>query len=270
MTHCTNSSCLKVGENVNTNFCIGCGGKIKPYQSDIYYHWLTPKVGLKMQHIPSGRYAMGSPDEREEFESTEKPQHFVSVNPFHISSSPISQLQYKTLMGMNPSVSQSYTHPVESVSYFDAIEFCRILSGQVEKNYRLPSEAEWEYACRANTTSLFYFGKTIDSKEFCHRSLEEKDLVTMPSAIESYPPNQFGLFDMHGGVWEWCEDRWHSNYIQAPLDGSAWMSDVNLNSRVIRGGSWADYSNFCRSASRTFLSQSKKLNNVGFRVVCEI
>lgn len=296
MTHCKNSDCHKAGEEVDTNFCINCGEKIRPYQStnknysnkkpvknitiiktgkiahqpDSYNQWLTPKIGLKMQYIPIGRYWMGSPDNCKDGQSTERPQHFVSVKNFYISSNPISQLQYKTLTGLNPSVSQSYTHPVESVSYFEASEFCRVLSEQVERKYRLPTEAEWEYACRSTTTGLFNFGDAMNSEHFHCRSLVENNIATMPSSIESYPPNQFGLFDMHGNVWEWCQDRWHDSYKNAPHDGSAWMCEEDSNSRVIRGGSWRDYETSCRSASRDFLDQTTRLCDVGFRVVCEI
>jgi eukaryotic-like serine/threonine-protein kinase len=296
MTFCQNTSCSNALETVDTNFCIHCGEKIRPYQPlvknphhnnpqknitiiktgkvahrpDSYNQWLSQRIALKMQHVPVGRYWMGSPADDSVSESSEKPQHFVITKPFYLSSNPITQLQYKTLICTNPSYYQSYTHPVETVSYFDAAEFCRILSEQVERKYRLPTEAEWEYACRANTTSRFSFGDTANPERCCYRSSKTGEITRAPDSIESYPANQFGLYDMHGNVWEWCQDRWHNDYKNAPHDGSAWMCDDDLSSRVIRGGSWQDYDRSCRSASRDHLDQTVKLANVGFRVVCEV
>jgi formylglycine-generating enzyme required for sulfatase activity len=296
MTFCKNTSCSNALQTVDSNYCIHCGEKIRPYQPlvkntqhnnpqrnitiiktgkiahrpDSYNQWLNPTIGLKMQYLPIGQYWMGSDTDDVESESSEKPQHFVAVEPFYMSSSPITQLQYKALVGVNPSHSPSYNLPVETVSYFDAAEFCRILSEQVGRTYRLPTEGEWEYACRANTNTPFSFGKTIDPAKSCYRTTKIEGISKMPSPIEAYQPNQFGLYDMHGNVWEWCQDRWHDDYKNAPRNAVAWMCDDDFSSRVIRGGSWQDCKQSCRSASRDHLDQSTKLSNVGFRVVCEI
>ncbi len=150
--------------------------------------------------------------------------------------------------------------PVERVSWLDAVEFCRRLSKQTGKEYRLPSEAEWEYACRAGTTTPYYFGESI-TKELANYAGSET------TAVGKYPPNAFGLYDMHGNVWEWCQDNWHDNYQGAPNDGIARVSS-NSSNYVIRGGSWGSYPNLCRSAYRNSYLRDDRSLDLGLRVVC--
>ena len=166
--------------------------------------------------------------------------------------------------------------PVERVSWFDVVEFCARLSKKTGRTYRLPSEAEWEYACRAGTTTPFHFGETITSKlanyggkkTYNSEPKGEYREQTTP-VVDFQVANAFGLYHMHGNVWEWCADSWHPNYIGAPTDGSAWNNDND--NRLLRGGSWFSAPMFCRSAFRydlIFPGRPHK-GTLGFRVVCE-
>ncbi len=216
-------------------------------------------VTLDMVYIPGGTFMMGSPEG--EGRDSEKPQHEVTVPPFYMGKYPITQVQYQQVMGKNPSNFQGYDQrPVETVSWSDAVEFCQRLSQQTGTEYRLPTEAEWEYACRAGTTTPYYFGATI-TKQLANYSGN----VGKTNSVGQFPPNAFGLYDMHGNVWEWCQDDWHKNYEGAPTDGKSRVSDKN-STKVMRGGSWYDPPDYCRSASRDYLD----LRNLayGFRVVC--
>ncbi len=171
---------------------------------------------------------------------------------------------------------KSGKRPVETVSWYDAVEFCKRLSQHTHRTYRLPTEAEWEYACRAGTTTPFYFGKTITAELANYRATEtDGDGSKGEYRRETTPvdhfgiANAFGLCDMHGNVWECCLDHWHDNYEGAPNDGSAWLTDDESARRVLRGGSWYDSPSNCRSASRHFNNPGDSYNLVGFRVVCE-
>jgi len=173
-----------------------------------------------------------------------------------------------------------WDRPVEQVNWYDAVEFCARLSKLTGREYRLPSEAEWEYACRAGTTTPFYFGETITgelanynaSKTYAGEAKGEYRGETTP--VGQFPPNAFGLYDMHGNVWEWCADTWHDNYDGAPRDGSAWLENGNDNRSPLRGGSWSYIPDVCRSAFRYLSPFRRDLRfnvvgfRVGFRVVC--
>lgn len=164
--------------------------------------------------------------------------------------------------------------PVIDVSWDDAQDYCQWLTEQTGRAYRLPSEAEWEFACRAGTTTPFHFGERVtpDQANFdgnypYNDSAEGKNRKkTVP--VGSFPPNAFGLYDMHGNVWEWCEDRWHGNFEGAPTDGSAWDSGGD-QSRVVRGGSWDIIPRLCRAASRSYFASDSRSSSLGFRVCCE-
>jgi len=165
--------------------------------------------------------------------------------------------------------------PVEQVNWYDAVEFCARLSKLTVREYRLPSEAEWEYACRAGTTTPFYFGETITgelanynaSNTYAEQAKVEYLDGTTP--VGQFPPNAFGLYDMHGNVWEWCADTWHDNYDGAPTDGSAWIENGDDNRSPPRGCSWFSLPDFCRSAFRYFLNRRVNRSSYnGFRVVC--
>ena len=174
-----------------------------------------------------------------------------------------------------PSYFKGANRPVEQVSWHDAVEFCARLSKQTGREYRLPSEAEWEYACRAGTTTPFHFGEMISTDlanydgNDTYGSGSKGQYREQTTDVGSFPANAFGLYDMHGNVWEWCEDTWHKNYNGAPIDGSAWVSNNENYSRLLRGGSWFFFPEFCRSAFRSNNDPGGwQLINIGFRVVC--
>jgi len=141
------------------------------------------------------------------------------------------------------------------------------------RNVRLPSEAEWEYACRAGTTTPFYFGETITPDlvnydgNYPHGGAPKGKYRRETTTVGSFPPNAFGLYDMHGNVWEWCEDVWHENYKGAPTDGSAWEIGGDHSYRLLRGGSWINHAVWCRAAPREEYSPASRVNDVGLRVV---
>jgi formylglycine-generating enzyme required for sulfatase activity len=176
----------------------------------------------------------------------------------------------------DPSKFKGDNRPVEQVSWYDAVEFVERLSRQTGRHYRLPSEAEWEYACRAGTTTPFHFGETLTdklanyaaSKTFAAEPKGEYREQTTP--VGSFPPNGFGLYDMHGNVWEWCADPWHESYEGAPTDGSVWEdeNDNDNHYRLLRGGSWDSLPEDCRSAYRGTFSPDGRNSYLGFRVVC--
>ncbi|MFM5944335.1 MAG: formylglycine-generating enzyme family protein, partial [Dolichospermum sp.] len=202
----------------------------------------------------------------------------VTIKPFLMGKYPITQAQWEIVAALekvnidlvfNPSYLFGNDLPVEKVSWYEAVEFCARLSRMTNKAYRLPTEAEWEYACRAGTTTPFYFGDRITTELANYDgSYTDDDEQGETTEVGSFPPNAFGLHDMHGNVWEWCLDDWHNNYEGAPVDGSAWINRSN-DRKVRRGGSWYDFSDFCRSASRHFSAADFDDNNIGFRVVCD-
>jgi eukaryotic-like serine/threonine-protein kinase len=165
---------------------------------------------LEMVAIPGGKFLMGSPSSEPKRSDDEGPQYEVSVQPFYMGKYAVTQAQWAAVMGNNPSKVKVPNHPVEQVSWNDAIQFCQKLSIQTGHNYRLPSEAEWEYACRAGTTTPFYFGETISSaianydgtRVYGNEAKGEYWEETM--GVGSFPPNAYGLYDLHGNVWEWC------------------------------------------------------------------
>jgi formylglycine-generating enzyme required for sulfatase activity len=240
-------------------------------------------VGLDMIAIPGGSFLMGVPDDEPDGQSYEKPQHEVTIEPFYLGRYPITQAQWQVVAGYEP-VKKELNHdpsrfkgdnlPVESISWEDAQEFCQRLSVKTGKTYRLPSEAEWEYACRAGTITPFHFGETIspelanyDGSETYNNGPKGKNR-SKTTMVGIFPANDWGLHDMHGNVWEWCEDDWHSGYEGAPTDGNAWTELDRLNtSKLVRGGSWFNDPVGCHSASRD--DYHVIFNDVGFRVVCE-
>jgi formylglycine-generating enzyme required for sulfatase activity len=186
------------------------------------------EYGLAMVPIPGGSFLMGSPEEEEGRDSDEGPQHEVTLEAFWLGETPITQAQWRKVAGwpkverdLNPDPShfKGDDRPVEQVNWHEAIEFCRRLSARTGKNYTLPSEAQWEYACRAGTTTPFHFGDTISTElaNYCAAYKYRKQTTD----VASFPANPWGLHDMHGNVWEWCLDGWHHGYEGAPTDGSA-------------------------------------------------
>ena len=245
---------------------------------------------LRMMEIPAGSFMMGSPEEELERQDNEGPQHEVTLGRFFMAKYPVTQAQWRAVAAMaqvnqelesEPSGFKGDLNPVEKVSWHDAVEFCDRLTIHTNRQYRLPTEAEWEYACRAVTSTPFHFGETIDTQLANYRGTDD-DLFGAGSygdgpkgeyRKKTTPVNQFkganalGLVDMHGNVWEWCQDHWHDNYKGAPTDGSAWVEGGNANHRVVRGGSWGSDPGNCRSARRSFITPDYRYNFLGFRVV---
>lgn len=295
---------------------------------------LAPDVSLTMLWIPPGCFWMGSPavdttgswednpDFREQFDDfgQEEPRHLVRLKGFHISQTPITQAQWRAVaqweplegenwrQQLNPSPSffsgkdvrlleqESNTdqRPVECIDRHDSIQFCHRLSQRFGCSYDLPSEAQWEYACRAGTSTQFHYGDAITTEvsnyafeaKYNTRQKGLRDLLRMQTTpVGSFPANPWGLYDMHGNVWEWCLDDWHDSYEGAPTDGSAWLDPDPREEpdKVVRGGSWYFYPRHCRSASRAPSERVKGINyprdfsgrlsyafgnGIGFRVVC--
>jgi formylglycine-generating enzyme required for sulfatase activity len=230
---------------------------------------LDSHTALEMVLIPGGEYLMGlssSGSGRSPTTATvhESPQHSVTLPTFTIGRYPITQAQWLSMFSRNPSYFKGDNHPVDSVSWEDAMEFCDRLSHKTKRTYRLPTEAEWEYACRAGTQTPYYFGETLDPNLANYYATQ----ITGTTPVDQFPANGFGLQDMHGNVREWCLDAWHSNYEGAPNDGSAWQGG-NSKDRVLRGGSWFLEANCCTSYARISSQRDNRCYYYGFRVVCE-
>jgi formylglycine-generating enzyme required for sulfatase activity len=252
---------------------------------------------LTMLWMPPGRFWMGSPEDEPERRSKEGPQHLVQLQGFFLAQTPITQAQWRQVadwkpnkgerawnqkLNPNPSHFKGDQLPVESVNWEDAMEFCRRLSQRSGRRYTLPSEAQWEYACRAGTTTPFHWGATISRKlaNYDGRTVygdgvgEKGDYRQLTMDVASFPANPWGLHDMHGNVWEWCTDHWHGNYEGAPEDGRAWNDEDakenknEMNRRLLRGGSWDYFPAFCRSAFRGSNPPDYRNNGIGFRVCC--
>jgi formylglycine-generating enzyme required for sulfatase activity len=246
---------------------------------------LAADIGLEMVAIPSGKFIMGSPDLEYDRFPDESPEHQVTVQPFFIGKYPVTQAQWRIIantpqidreLNLGASHFKGDTRPVEEVSWEEAVEFCQRLSRETGRDYRLQTEAEWEYACRAGTTTPFYFGKTITGKLANYDSdetyLQEHKVKSKgeTTSVGDFLPNAFGLYDLHGNVWEWCLDHWHSNYEGALTDGTAWLSDEDNARYIVRGGSWFNNPRCCRSATRDHDIPDNRDYSFGFRVVCEI
>jgi formylglycine-generating enzyme required for sulfatase activity/tRNA A-37 threonylcarbamoyl transferase component Bud32 len=246
-----------------------------------YAENLSHEVLVEMVAIPGGTFLMGSANQ--DGDADERPQHEVTIKPFFIGKFPVTQAQWKAVAALpkvkqslnpNPSKFKGANRPVENVSWHEAVEFCARLIEITGRQYRLPSEAEWEYACRAGTTTPFHFGQTITTElANCSGSetqaWEQKEKYRKETTpVGSFQvANAFGLYDMHGLVWEWCADSWHKNYDDAPTDGSVWEIGGDNNRRVLRGGSWSFSSVLCRSASRSWNEPDGGLRICGFRIV---
>ncbi len=234
--------------------------------------WRGKNVELEMLYVPDGEFLMGAAADEVGSLACERPQHQVSMKFFYMSKFPITQAQYLAVMGKNPAKFSGERRPVERVSWDDAVKFCDRLSHQSDRVYRLPTEAEWEYACRAQTTTAFYLGENIHANlANCNSGNQlgrfKFNLVRREtSSVDIFPANNFGLHDLHGNVWEWCADDYHPKYVDAPTDGSAWKNGGDQ--RVVRGGAWGCSAQGCRSATRQGELATKRSNKIGFRVVC--
>ena len=248
---------------------------------------LETNLALQMILVLGGSFQMGSPTNEPERLSCEGPQHEVRVPSFFIGRYPVTQAQWKFVAELSlvrvelapePSNFKGGDRPVESITWYEAVEFCDRLSAYTGRPYRLPSEAEWEYACRAGTATPFHFGETITTDlanyngNFSYGDGPKGTYREETTPVGKFPANAYGLQDMCGNVREWCADHWHDSYEShevVPTNGSARIiGGYNNASRVICGGSWYDNPRWCRSASRVDYSPSKNSYRLGFRVVC--
>jgi formylglycine-generating enzyme required for sulfatase activity len=256
-----------------------------------------------MVKIPGGTFLMGAAQGEKEADNDEYPQHSVTVTEFLMGKYLVTQSQWRAVaqlpqihrpLELEPSKFKGDTRPVEQVSWYDGIEFCARLSQATGQNYRLPSESEWEYACRAGTTSPFYFGDTLSTDLANYDGnypygLGQKGLYRKATTpVGSFPANGFGLYDMHGNLWEWCLDDWHDSYQDAPSDERPWFENQNHshlwkdgqyglseilqqnNRKLLRGGSWDLYPGLCRSAVRVRNAPDSRSILFGFRVCCSV
>ena len=272
-------------------------------QASYFTQELGNGVTLDMVKIPGGTFLMGTEDAAIErlknkyynikrYER-EKPQHQVTIPSFFIGKYTVTQAQWRVIASRKdlkvehdietePSRFKEDQNPVERVSWDDAIEFCQRLSKLTNQEYQLPSESQWEYACRAVNSEEFtvkewnekyhqpfYFGETITTDLANYNGIFSSGRFrqkTTPVGI--FPPNAFGLYDMHGNVWEWCEDDWHTDYKDAPTNNMAWLSGDDSIYKTLRGGSWLNNPKACRSAYRARGQRNITINALGFRVVC--
>ena len=251
---------------------------------------ITNSIGMNLAFIPAGTFVMGSP-ETELHRNAEEVQHEVAITkPFYIGVFEVTQDEYRKVMGANPSFfsatgggkqrvlrQDTANHPVERVSWLDAVEFCKKLSAKDGKTYRLPTEAEWEFACRASTKTVFHTGNDFNSNlaninGLSYSSYGKEEAGPFYRATVKagdYKVNAFGLYDMHGNVQEWCADWYAEDYYKkSPNDDPTGPSEGT--ERVLRGGAWPSSAKACRSAGRNHLPPDEKTYTTGFRVVMEV
>jgi len=228
-------------------------------------------VTLNLARIPSGTFLMGSPEGEKDRSENEGPQHEVTMSKaFYMGIYEVTQQQYTRIMGNNPSYDQKRRNPVERVTWNEAVEFCRKLSQQTGRTVRLPTEAEWEYACRAGTKTRFNCGDTIDrNRANCWGRWGI--LTERAKTVGSYKPNEWGLCDMHGNVWEWCADAFDQGYYTKGerTDPQGPLTETHRY-RVLRGGMFGSDPQDCRSARRDWNDPTYRLTSIGFRVVVEL
>jgi formylglycine-generating enzyme len=232
----------------------------------------TNSIGMEFVWIPPGEFMMGSPENEPGRFDNETLHRVILTRGFYMQTTTVTQGQWKALMGNNPSYFKDGGDkcPVERVSWDDAQEFIKKLNQKEKSEYRLPTEAEWEYACRAGTDTPFYFGKCLSTDEAnydgnyplegCSKGIYRKK----PVPVKAFPPNAWGLYDMHGNVWEWCHD-WYGDYPTTSVTDPT-GPDSGSN-RVRRGGSWSNGARFCRSAYRHRNSPAYRYDNLGLRLL---
>ena len=229
-------------------------------------------IGIEFILIPQGDFYMGSREYERNWYRNDHPLHKVRMGrSFYIGKYPVTQKEWIKVMDFNPSRAIGDNNPVDKVTWHDAQEFIsRLNSMEGIERYRLASEAEGEYACRANTETRYSFGDDpLDLSEHGWY-VEDNSTGTYPVGLKK--ANPWGLFDMHGNIWEWVQDSYHDSYTGAPDDGSAWVdSDAKKDIRVLRGGSWLASAAGCRSVSRYFYpAGGRKSRRIGFRLVMDV
>ncbi|MBP0011479.1 MULTISPECIES: formylglycine-generating enzyme family protein [unclassified Roseofilum] len=252
---------------------------------------LGNETTLDMVAIPGGTFLMGASEAESRGTGgldIAKPQHQVTLQPFFMGKYPITQRQWRAIADrpdlkverdLNPNPlyfadkENSDCHPIAEVDWYSAMEFCGRLSKLTGGEYRLPSEAEWEYACRAGTSTAFYFGDTLTSElanyraSYTYADEPQGEYRKETTPVGQFPPNAFGLYDLLGNVSEWCEDDWHKDYEGASEDGGVWRSDREYVMKVIRSGSWSTTAGHSRSAYRFGIIPVREFDDQGLRVV---
>jgi sulfatase modifying factor 1 len=248
-------------------------------KSSVSYDKITiPDLNLVMLPIEPGSFMMGSPSIEKEREDDETQHQVTLTRAFWMSKTEVTQSQYESIMGNNPSNFKGANNPVEMISWDDANKFCQTLTARersagplpANEEYRLPTEAEWEYCCRAGTTTVFHYGDSLSSNQanfdgdFPYGGASEGIARDKTIAVASFKPNAWGLYDMPGNIYEWCSD-WYGNYPSgAQTDPTGPQSG---SSRVSRGGSWSNFARSCRSAYRSEITPSNRNRSIGFRLV---
>jgi formylglycine-generating enzyme required for sulfatase activity len=230
----------------------------------------TNSIGMKFVRIPAGEFTMGSPNTEKGRGDDEIRRKIIFSKALYLGVVPVTQEQWQTIMGDNPSYFKGEKNlPLEQISWRDCQTFCQKLSAKDKKLYRLPTEAEWEYACRAGTTTPYHFGATLSTEQanyngnFTYGPGKKGLYREKTTPVGSFPANAWGLYDMHGNVWQWCHD-WHGGYSnQEFIDPRGPKAGKN---RVLRGGSWGSHPIFCRSANRNFADPDARTEFYGVRV----
>ena len=231
---------------------------------------LAPGIWLELQLIPAGTFLMGTPEEEEDRDEDETQQEVTLTQPFLIGKYPVTQAQWQAVMENNPSYFQGDNLPVKEVSWDDAQSFCGKVHEKTGHTVCLPTEAQWEYACRAGTSTPFHFGPELNGTQAncCgiqpYGTTEKGPYLKKTSPVGSYPANAWGLHDMHGNVWEWCQD-WYGDYHKGPIRDPEGSS--NGEHRVLRGGSWFYDAGGCRAGSRGWNAPDDRINSSGMRLL---
>jgi len=270
---------VQIKEEIKQEFSVDLGNKVQ-----LPVFWKRTSLRLPMLWIPGGTFMMGSPETERDRAAREGPQHEVTVPGFYIGKYPITQAQWQKIaanvakvereLNPKPASFRGSDRPVEQVSWDDAVEFCARLTQHTEREYRLPTEAEWEYACRAGTATPFHFGETITTDlanyngNYTYGDAPKGKCRWQTTRVGHFSANAYGLHDMHGNVWEWCQDDWHETYEGAPTDGTAWLSGRSQQIKLMRGGSWTGNPWHCRSAFRYHITRGNRYFGTGFRVAC--
>lgn len=254
-------------------------------KTQYFQEHLDDKDVIDMINIPSGTFIMGSNSNELERCPDESPQRRVRIKSFYLSKFPITQLQWRIvaslpkvdrLLKINPSYFKGDSLPVEKVSWYDATEFCQRLTKHTHRKYRLPTESEWEYACRGGTTTAFHCGEIITThfanydgrKAYILEPTNKYERKTTP--VNSFTPNPFGLYDLHGNVWEWCQDNYSTVYKAKSIDDSSDYANSKNQPKSVRGGSWSLNPGSCRSSKRSGYLPESSYNFLGFRIICDL
>lgn len=232
--------------------------------------WCDVPGAPEMVALVGGRYQMGGIPDDKFVSAVELPLHPVTIQPFAIGSAPVTCREWKLLMGSSPSGQDDF--PVVNFTFSDVMDFLAKLSDATSRAYRLPSESEWEYACRAGSRTVFPVGNDLLSKDanFLYDERGQSIGIGGLTPVRSFPANAFGLFDLLGNVCEWTADLWHPGYEGAPADGRAWVQGGKPGHRTIRGGAWDHLPRILRPSWRDWAPESARWDNLGFRVACDL